>query len=87
MQAMARVHRINQINPVHIYRFVCDGTVEDRMQLRAANKLYLVSEHDILNFFLMLCGCVKVFEVSLLYLLQGWKKTLMHCLADKRVSA
>ncbi|MEW5298327.1 MAG: hypothetical protein WDW36_001466 [Sanguina aurantia] len=41
LQAMARVHRIGQTKPVHIYRLVSDGTVEDRVQKRAESKLYL----------------------------------------------
>ena len=38
---MARVHRIGQARPVHIYRLVTEGTVEDRIQRRAEAKLYL----------------------------------------------
>ncbi|GIL69869.1 hypothetical protein Vretifemale_646 [Volvox reticuliferus] len=41
LQAMARVHRIGQTRPVHIYRLVTGGTVEDRIQRRAEAKLYL----------------------------------------------
>lgn len=40
-QAMARVHRIGQTRPVHVYRLVSEGTVEDRIQARAEGKLYL----------------------------------------------
>lgn len=38
---MARVHRIGQTKPVHVYRLVTEGTVEDRIQRRAEAKLYL----------------------------------------------
>ena len=38
---MARVHRIGQKRPVHVYRFCSSGTVEERVQLRAEKKLYL----------------------------------------------
>jgi SWI/SNF-related matrix-associated actin-dependent regulator of chromatin subfamily A member 5 len=38
---MARVHRIGQTKPVHVYRLVTSGTVEERMLQRADNKLYL----------------------------------------------
>ncbi|KAK9784646.1 hypothetical protein WJX73_007480 [Symbiochloris irregularis] len=41
LQAMARVHRIGQTKPVHAYRLCTTGTVEERMQLRAEQKLYL----------------------------------------------
>ncbi|KAI8470648.1 MAG: P-loop containing nucleoside triphosphate hydrolase protein [Monoraphidium minutum] len=41
LQAMARVHRIGQTKPVHIYRLVTQGTVEERIQQRATSKLYL----------------------------------------------
>ena len=41
LQAMARVHRIGQTRPVHVYRFCSSGTVEERVQLRAEKKLYL----------------------------------------------
>ena len=41
LQAMARVHRIGQKRPVHVYRFCSSGTVEERVQLRAEKKLYL----------------------------------------------
>ena len=40
-QAMARVHRIGQTKPVHVYRLVTAGTVEERMQQRAEKKLFL----------------------------------------------
>ncbi len=38
---MARVHRIGQTRPVHIYRLCTEGTVEERIQKRADGKLYL----------------------------------------------
>ena len=38
---MARVHRIGQHKPVHVYRLVSEGTVEERIQKRAESKLYL----------------------------------------------
>ncbi|KAL6759340.1 P-loop containing nucleoside triphosphate hydrolase protein [Haematococcus lacustris] len=41
LQAMARVHRIGQTKPVHVYRLVSEGTVEERIQRRAEGKLYL----------------------------------------------
>ncbi|GLC46024.1 hypothetical protein PLESTB_001026800 [Pleodorina starrii] len=41
LQAMARVHRIGQTRPVHVYRLVTGGTVEERIQGRAEAKLYL----------------------------------------------
>jgi hypothetical protein len=34
IQAMARVHRIGQTKPVHIYRLVSAGTVEERIVQR-----------------------------------------------------
>ena len=40
-QAMARVHRIGQTKPVHVYRLITTGTVEERILQRADNKLYL----------------------------------------------
>ena len=40
-QAMARVHRIGQTKPVHIYRLVTGSSVEERMLQRADAKLYL----------------------------------------------
>ena len=41
LQAMARVHRIGQKNVVHVYRFVSNGTMEERMVQRAQKKLFL----------------------------------------------
>jgi SWI/SNF-related matrix-associated actin-dependent regulator of chromatin subfamily A member 5 len=41
LQAMARVHRIGQTKPVHVYRLCTEGTVEARIQRRAEQKLYL----------------------------------------------
>ena len=41
LQAMARVHRIGQTKPVHVYRLVTAGTVEERIVQRAEKKLYL----------------------------------------------
>ncbi|KAL7581573.1 hypothetical protein ACA910_022133 [Epithemia clementina (nom. ined.)] len=40
-QAMARVHRIGQTKTVHVYRLVCEGTIEERMVERAEKKLFL----------------------------------------------
>ena len=39
-QAMARVHRIGQTKTVHVYRLVCEGTIEERIVERAEKKLY-----------------------------------------------
>eukprot|EP01134_Creolimax_fragrantissima_P000987 CFRG0987T1 len=41
LQAMARVHRIGQTQPVTIYRMIMTGTVEERIVARAARKLML----------------------------------------------
>ena len=41
LQAMDRAHRIGQKRPVTVFRFVVDGTVEERMYQRAMKKLYL----------------------------------------------
>lgn len=41
LQAMARVHRIGQTKPVHVYRLITRGTVEERIIQRAEKKLYL----------------------------------------------
>eukprot|EP00966_Prymnesium_polylepis_P101434 2349272-Prymnesium_polylepis.1 len=41
LQAMARVHRLGQTKPVHIYRLVSGGTAEERVVQRAQKKLYL----------------------------------------------
>jgi SWI/SNF-related matrix-associated actin-dependent regulator of chromatin subfamily A member 5 len=41
LQAMARVHRIGQSKPVHVYRLISSGTVEERMLERAQKKLLL----------------------------------------------
>jgi SNF2 family DNA or RNA helicase len=35
-QAAARCYRIGQTQPVHIYRLVCNGTFEAKIQVRAA---------------------------------------------------
>jgi hypothetical protein len=40
---MARVHRIGQTKPVHIYRLVSSGSVEERIVQRAQKKLFLDS--------------------------------------------
>ena len=41
IQAMARVHRIGQTKPVHVYRLVSVGSVEERIIQRAQKKLFL----------------------------------------------
>eukprot|EP00300_Choanocystis_sp_HF-7_P005363 c14042_g1_i1.p1 GENE.c14042_g1_i1~~c14042_g1_i1.p1 ORF type:complete len:836 (+),score=201.14 c14042_g1_i1:65-2509(+) len=41
IQAQARVHRIGQTKPVHVYRLVSGGTAEERIIQRAQKKLYL----------------------------------------------
>lgn len=47
LQAMARVHRIGQTKPVHVYRLVTAGTVEERIQQRSEKKLFL--DHAVNN--------------------------------------
>ena len=41
LQAMDRAHRIGQTKQVYVYRFVTEGSVEERMLERAAQKLRL----------------------------------------------
>eukprot|EP00658_Telonema_sp_P-2_P072002 TRINITY_DN61195_c0_g1_i1.p1 TRINITY_DN61195_c0_g1~~TRINITY_DN61195_c0_g1_i1.p1 ORF type:complete len:678 (-),score=201.37 TRINITY_DN61195_c0_g1_i1:92-2125(-) len=41
LQAQDRAHRIGQKRSVRIYRFITDGTVEERVYRRALKKLYL----------------------------------------------
>eukprot|EP01060_Flectonema_neradi_P007214 TRINITY_DN15002_c0_g1_i1.p1 TRINITY_DN15002_c0_g1~~TRINITY_DN15002_c0_g1_i1.p1 ORF type:complete len:1113 (+),score=244.13 TRINITY_DN15002_c0_g1_i1:70-3408(+) len=41
LQAMDRAHRIGQKRPVTVYRFITEGTMEERMYQRAMKKLYL----------------------------------------------
>lgn len=38
---MDRAHRIGQTKQVHVYRFITEGSVEERMLERAAQKLRL----------------------------------------------
>ncbi|KAH8098631.1 helicase [Aureococcus anophagefferens] len=41
LQAMARVHRLGQTKPVHIYRLCSQGTAEERVLQRSQKKLFL----------------------------------------------
>lgn len=41
LQAMDRAHRIGQTKPVQVFRFVADGTVEEKIMERADRKLFL----------------------------------------------
>ena len=41
LQAQDRAHRIGQKKPVTVFRFIADGTVEERVYQRALKKLYL----------------------------------------------
>lgn len=41
LQAMDRAHRIGQTRPVKVFRFVCEGTVEEKIVERADRKLFL----------------------------------------------
>jgi hypothetical protein len=41
LQAQDRAHRIGQKKQVHVYRFVTEGTVEEKIVERAMKKLYL----------------------------------------------
>eukprot|EP00962_Isochrysis_galbana_P041324 scaffold15147_cov45-Isochrysis_galbana.AAC.1 len=38
---MARVHRLGQVKPVHVYRLVSGGTAEERVVQRSQKKLFL----------------------------------------------
>lgn len=41
LQAMDRAHRIGQKKPVQVFRFICEGTVEEKIIERAERKLFL----------------------------------------------
>lgn len=41
LQAQDRAHRIGQTKPVHVYRLVTQGTVEERIVQRAQKKLFM----------------------------------------------
>jgi SNF2 family DNA or RNA helicase len=41
LQAMDRAHRIGQTKPVRVFRFVTEGTVEEKIIERADRKLFL----------------------------------------------
>jgi SWI/SNF-related matrix-associated actin-dependent regulator of chromatin subfamily A member 5 len=41
LQAMDRAHRIGQTKPVQVFRFVAEGTVEEKIIERADKKLFL----------------------------------------------
>jgi len=41
LQAMDRAHRIGQTKPVQVFRFICEGSVEEKIVERADRKLFL----------------------------------------------
>ena len=41
LQAQDRAHRIGQKRSVRVYRFITDGTMEEKIYQRALKKLYL----------------------------------------------
>lgn len=41
LQAMDRAHRLGQTKPVQVFRFVSEGTVEEKIIERADRKLFL----------------------------------------------
>jgi SNF2 family DNA or RNA helicase len=41
LQAMGRAHRIGQTDKVYVYRFITEGSVEERVLERAVQKLRL----------------------------------------------
>jgi SWI/SNF-related matrix-associated actin-dependent regulator of chromatin subfamily A3 len=47
-QMMDRVHRIGQTKPVHVYRFKCDGTIEDNID-RLVSKKAMIGKAIISN--------------------------------------
>ena len=41
LQAMDRAHRLGQTKPVQVFRFISEGTVEEKIIERADRKLFL----------------------------------------------
>src|SRR5207244_1155517 len=44
-QAEARAHRLGQTYPVTVYRYVCAGTIEERIAAKLREKRQLFSEY------------------------------------------
>jgi len=88
LQAMDRAHRIGQKKQVRVFRFISEGTVEEKIIERADRKLYL--DAVVIQQGRLLEQNSKLSKVRLYLAMQqrgGYAYTVSECAPDKALAS